>query len=104
LQTFARLVAAFQFPANRGDQVFPFNAFALRQVPQVIEVARFVSRGVGKSHDFLSSNFLERINKNRSIVREIAEFFLAPEDDSLDGREDDEFIDRDVHFHVAAPG
>ena len=52
-------LAEFKFPANRVGQVIELDGLVRREIPQIVEVARFVARRISQGNDLLDDDFLE---------------------------------------------
>jgi hypothetical protein len=50
------------------------------QIPEVVEIARFVSRRVRKGNDFLRRDLVKRIHLDRLAFRQIRELLVRPQD------------------------
>ena len=67
----------FKFLANGVGQLIEFDARVGRQVPQIVEIARFVARRVRQGDGFLSDDFFERVSLNQAFSRKVGEFVVA---------------------------
>jgi len=104
LQAFARFFTEFQFLANRGKEVVELHFLVDREIPEIVEISRFVSGWIGESNCLLGSNFVEGVHKNGPIFGNVGELCISAKNGPICEREKQRLIDRDIQLHVTVPG
>ena len=69
--------------------------------PQIVEVPRFVSSSILKSHDLPGGDFVEAIHGNWTVFWYVLEFSIGAQDGKLLHREEQNLRDRNVNLDCA---
>jgi hypothetical protein len=75
-----------------------------REMPEIVEVPRFVSGDIGESDGFLGGNFVEGVHQNGPILGEVGELRVPAKNGPVCERERQHLMDGDIRFHVIVSG
>jgi hypothetical protein len=103
LQVFAGFFTEFQFLANRWKEVVEMHFLVDREIPEIVEIPRFVSGWIGESNCLLGSNFVGYTRMDRFSGMS-ANSRISAKNGPICEREKQRLIDRDIHLHVTVPG
>jgi hypothetical protein len=90
--------------ANRGEEVVELEFFVGREIPEIVEIARFVSGGIGESDGFLGGNFVKGVHQNGPILGKVGELRVPAKNGPICERKRQHFMDGDIHLHVIVSG
>src|SRR5664279_5460936 len=98
--TLKRLPAKFQFLPHGVQEIPKLDACARRKMPQVVKVARFVARPIGKGNRFLGRDFCKRIHLNQPVFGKVREFLVAAKNGALLERMNQMLAKRNVDLDI----
>jgi len=82
-----RFFTEFQSLTNRGKEVVELHFLVDREIPEIVEIPRFVSGWIGESNCFLGSNFVEGVHKNGPIFGNVGELCISAKNGPICERE-----------------
>jgi hypothetical protein len=98
------LTSKRELAGNNIDKVGKVYVAVLGQIPQIIKIARLVSRSVTNGNNLLCCDFVERIDPNRGMFANIVIFLITLQYRPFFNRKNYLFPDSNVGLNFPASG